>query len=66
MKPDYEGLVEYMKGKGSIPLVVIYGKEANGGVDLDFLTTPAYDDADATLKGDIKSTVKRVAEALNG
>jgi len=63
MNPDYEGLVSHMKGLSAIPLVVIYAKE-DGGVELNYFTTPAYDDADATLKADIKSTVERVVGDL--
>lgn len=64
MEKDYAGLVEHMKGLGAVPLVIIYGKEVSDGVQLDYFTTPAFDDADATLKSDIKSTVAKVADNL--
>lgn len=63
MNADYEGLIDYMKGLGAVPLVVIYAKDETP-IKLDFLTTPAYDDADSTLKADIKLAVERVGKEL--
>lgn len=64
MEKDYEGLIAELKRRDAVPLVIIFGKENSGGVDLDFLTTPAYSDADSTLKADIKEVVGKVQNEL--
>ncbi len=64
MNPDYEGLVGELKRRDAIPLVLVYGVQEGDKVKLDFLTTPAYDDSDSVLKGDIKSAVEKVVTSL--
>lgn len=64
MNPDLEGLVAELKKRGAIPLVVLYGIPKDGGVDLDFLTTPAYEDADAQLKSDTAKAVSDISNNL--
>jgi hypothetical protein len=65
MNPDYEGLVKELKSRKAIPLVIVYGVENDGGgVDLDYMTTPAYGDADSQLQSDIKDSVDRVVSEL--
>lgn len=64
MNPDYEGLIGYLKEKSAIPLVIVFANETSNGITLDYLTTPAYDDADATLKKDIIKTTRRVVDEL--
>lgn len=64
---DYNELVEYLKGKGAIPMVIIYAQNpASEGAEvmIDYLTTPAWDDADAQLKADTQKAVAAVADEI--
>lgn len=64
MNPDYEGLVNYMKSLNAVPLIVVYGVEKDGGVDLNFFWTDAYEGADVQLKADTKEAVRKAGEQL--
>lgn len=62
---DYNAFVADLKSKNAVPLVVVYGTSASGGgVDLDWLSTNAFDNGDKTLKHDTTKAVGAVYEQM--
>lgn len=64
MNFDYDAFVADLKSKNLVPLVVIYGVQASSGVDLNWLSTNAFDNGDSTLKHDTVKAVGAVYEQM--
>lgn len=66
MQFDYDAFVADLKNRKAIPLIVLFGVPDSTGVNLDWFSTSAYDNADDTLKADANSALERVSTQING